>query len=106
MIDDSECPFQREGSDGKMGEFNNKICLAGIKMISPIALWGFPGGASGKEPTCSCRRLKRLGFDPWVEKIPWSMKWQSTPVFLLGKPHGQRSLAGNSPWGRKQSDMT
>ena len=31
---------------------------------------GFPGGASGKEPTCHCRRRKRLGFDPWVGKIP------------------------------------
>ena len=31
---------------------------------------GFPG-ASGKEPTCQCRRPKRHGFDPWVGKIPW-----------------------------------
>ena len=30
---------------------------------------GFPGGASGKEPTCQCRRHKRLGFDPWVRTI-------------------------------------
>ena len=30
---------------------------------------GFPGGASGKEPTCQCRRCKRCGFDPWVGKI-------------------------------------
>jgi len=33
-------------------------------------------------------------------------KWQFTPVFLLGKSHGQRSLAGCSPWGHKESDMT
>ena len=33
--------------------------------------WGFPGGASGKEPTCQCRRLKRHGFNPWVWKISW-----------------------------------
>ena len=33
-------------------------------------------------------------------------KWQPTPVFLLGKPHGQRSLAGYSPWGRKELDTT
>ena len=33
-------------------------------------------------------------------------KWQPTPVFLLGKLHGQRSLAGYSPWGCKESDMT
>ena len=44
---------------------------------------GFPGGASGKEPACQCRRPKRLGFDSWVGKIPWSRKWQPTPVFLL-----------------------
>ena len=31
---------------------------------------GFPGDASGKEPACQCRRHKRHGFDPWVEKIP------------------------------------
>ena len=32
--------------------------------------------------------------------------WQPTPVFLPGKSHGQRSLAGYSPWGCKESDMT
>ena len=31
---------------------------------------GFPSGASGKEPTCQCRRHKRRGFEPWVGKIP------------------------------------
>ena len=43
-----------------------------------------------------------LGFDPWVRKVPWRRKWQPTPVFLPGKPHGQRSLVGYSPWGRKR----
>ena len=62
-----------------------------------------PGGASGKESTCQCRRH---GFDPWVRKIPWNRKWQSTPVFLPGKFHGQRSLAGYSPRGCKELDMT
>ena len=66
---------------------------------------GFPGGASGKEPTCQCRS-KRCGFDPWVRKIPWRRTWQPTPIFLPGKSHGQRSLAGPSPWGRKESDTT
>jgi len=46
---------------------------------------GFPGGASGKEPTCQCGRHKRLRFDPWVGKIPWRRKWQPTPVFLPGE---------------------
>ena len=49
---------------------------------------------------------KKPGFDPWVGKIPWRRKWLPTPVFLLGKSHGQRSLVGYSPWGRKESDMT
>ena len=39
-------------------------------------------------------------------KIPWSRKWQPTPVFLPGKSHGQRSLAGLSPWGHIVSDMS
>ena len=65
---------------------------------------GFPGGTSGKESTCQCRRLKRHGFSPWVGKIPWSRKQQPTPVFLPGKFHGQRSLAGYSPWGCKELD--
>ena len=42
-------------------------------------------------------------FDPWVGKVPWSRKWQSTPVFLPGKFHGQRSLMGYNPWGCKDS---
>ena len=34
-------------------------------------LMGFPGDASGKEPSCQCRRPKRCAIDPWVRKIPW-----------------------------------
>ena len=45
-------------------------------------------------------------FNPWVRKMPWRKKWQHTPVSLPGKFHGQRSLAGYSPQGRKKSDMT
>ena len=59
-----------------------------------------PRWHSDKEPTCQCRRCQRCGFDPWRRK------WQPTPVFLLGKSHGQRSLAGYSPWDPKESDMT
>ena len=46
------------------------------------------------------------GFDLWVGKIPWSRKWQPTPVFSPGESHGQRSLEGYSPWGHKESDRT
>ena len=59
---------------------------------------------SGTESACQYRRPKRCGFNPWVGKIPWRTEWQPTPVFLLGEFHRQRSLAGYSPWGRKESD--
>ena len=51
----------------------------------------FPGGASGKEPSCQSRRHKRCEFNPWVGKIPWRRAWQPTSVFLPGESHGQRS---------------
>ena len=60
---------------------------------------GLPRWVSDKESACQCRRC---GFVPWVEKISWSRKWQSTPVFLPGKFHGQRSLAGYCSWGCKR----
>ena len=41
-------------------------------------------------------------FDPWFRKIPWRRAWQPTPLFLPGEFHGQKSLAGCSPWGRKE----
>ena len=44
-------------------------------------LAGFPGGASGKEPACQCRRCRRRKFDPWDREIPWRRAWQPTPEF-------------------------
>ena len=45
---------------------------------------------------------RRRGFESWVGKIPWRRKWQPTPVFLLGKSHGQKNLAGYSLWSHKR----
>ena len=45
-----------------------------------------------------------VGLIPGGGKIPWRRKWQPTPVSLPGKSHGQRSLAGCSPWGHRESD--
>ena len=61
---------------------------------------------SGKESACPCRRCKRLGFDPWVRKIPWRRKWQPISAFLPEKSHGHRSLVGYSPKGYKELNMT
>ena len=68
--------------------------------------WSKPRWCSGKESACQSRRQKRHRFNTWVGKIPWRRKWQPTPAFLPGKFHGQRSLAGYSPWGWKESDTT
>jgi len=51
------------------------------------------------------QQTQRHGFHLWVRKIPWRREWQPTPVFLSGESHGQRSLAGHSPWGCKELDM-
>ena len=40
------------------------------------SLVGFPGGTSGKESACQCKRCKRGGFNPWFRKIPWRRKRQ------------------------------
>ena len=60
----------------------------------------------GKETACQCGRCRRYKFSPWVEKIPWSKKWKPTPGFLPGESRGQKSLAGSSPGGHKESDTT
>ena len=62
--------------------------------------------AQCKESTSQCRRHRSCGLDPWVWKIPWSRKWQPASAFLSGESHGQRNLAGYSPWGCKESDTT
>ena len=80
-----------------------------MSLASPVLagrFFGFPRWLSGKESTCQCRRSRRHRFKSCVRKSPWRRKWQPIPVFLPGKAHGQRSLAGYSKWGRKDSDTT
>ena len=63
-----------------------------------IAVWlGFPAGSTIMSPSVNTGR-----FVPWVGKILGRSKWQPTPVFLPGKSHGKRNLAGYSPWGCKR----
>ena len=63
---------------------------------------GFPGGTSGNESACQCRRFKRLRFDPWVAKILWRRKWHPTLVFCRGNPMDR----GYSPLSGKVLDTT
>ena len=50
--------------------------------------------------------MRKLGVDPWVGKIPGRRERLPTPGFWPGEFRGQRSLAGYTPWGRKQSCKT
>ena len=77
----------------------------------PAWLWALfltssPGFLAHHLWYCFLALCKRQGFDPCIGKIPWRRKWQPTPVFLPGEYHGQRSLVGCSPWGRKELDRT
>ena len=62
----------------------------------PNRTFGLLRWLSGKESTCQCGRSKKEGLIPGMGKIPWSRKWQPSPVFLLGEFHGQRSPVGYS----------
>jgi len=50
--------------------------------------------------------LSDTGLIPGLWKIPWRRAWPPTPVILPGVSSGQRSLAGDSSWGRRESDRT
>ena len=51
---------------------------------------GLPRCLSGKESTCKCKRHKKRGLSPWVQKIPCRRAWQPTLVVLPGESHGQK----------------
>ena len=53
-----------------------------------------------------CLQCKSCRFDSWVWKIPWRQAWQAMPEFWPGEAHGERSLVGYSPQGRKESDRS
>ena len=83
------------------------VCFMwGVDNLSGTAFWSCPGGSVVKNLPTKCRRHKRCLFNPWIRKIPWKSERQPTPVFLPRESHGQRSLAGYSPWGCKESDTT
>ena len=60
---------------------------------------GFPGGSDGKESTCNAGDL---GSIPELGRSSWWGHGNPLQYSCLEKPHGQRSLAGYSPWGRKE----
>ena len=71
------------------------VCVGGCACVC------IPGGSDSKESACS---VGDPGSVSGLGRFPWRREWQPTPVFLPGESRGQRSLAGYSPWGHKESD--
>ena len=59
-----------------------------------------------KESACRAGDAGNMSSIPGLGRSPWKGACQPTPVFLPAESHGQRSLAGCSPRGRKELDMT
>ena len=91
-------PLQYTGLENSMGSIVHGVAKSQTRLRAFHFHLGFSCSSVGKESVCSVRRP---GFHPWVGKIPWRRKWQPTRVFLPGESHGQRSLAGYGPRGRK-----
>ena len=68
-----------------------------MRQCTCLACW-LPEWLSGKESAC---QVGDTGSIPGLGKSPGE-GWQPTPLFLLGKSHGQRILVGDSPWGRRR----
>ena len=112
--------LQRVGHDLTTKQQTTCVCVC--VCVCVYAHICFLGGASGKEPSCQCRRHKRCRFNFWVGKISWRREFLPTPVFLLGESiewpalmlgccglakcslsHGEKEAAACSvflsPWG-------
>ena len=76
-----------------------------LTLVSSV-LKNFPAGRVVKNPPDNAGDTRDAGLIPGSGESPWRRKWQPTLVFLPGKSDGQRSLAGYSPWGHKESDTT
>ena len=71
---------------------------------APTAVFlGFPGSSDGKESACD---LGDLGSMSGSGRSPGGGRGNPLQCSFLENPHGQRSLAGYSPWGRKESETT
>ena len=66
-----------------------------------VQIWLTTQAPVVKNPLANAGRLKRGGFDPCVGKTPWRRAWQPILVSLPGESHGQRSLVGCRPQGRR-----
>ena len=65
----------------------------------------FPGGSAVKNPP-AMQEMEEMQVWSLGQEDSLEEAWQPTPVFLAGESHAQRSLAGYSSWGHKESDTT
>ena len=88
--------------EGRWGKTGTSV-FRGLPWLfsNPTEKHGLPWWLSGKE---SAYNAGDVGLIPGLVRSPGEGKWLPTPVFLPGESHGQRSLAGYSPWGCKESD--
>ena len=82
------------------------LCLSILYL--PTLLLSFPGGSDGEEPPCNAEDLRSV---PGLGRSPGEGSGNPLQYSYLEDPmdrecYGQRSLAGYSPWGRKELDMT
>ena len=64
---------------------------------------GFSGGSESKESVCNAENLSSI---PGLRRSPGGVHGKPLQCSCRQIPHGQRSLAGCSPWGHKESDTT
>ena len=84
-------------------------CVVQLKLVSPVYVLHLltPRASTSqvalivKNPPTNAGDLRNWGWEDTLEAA-----WQPTPVYLPGKNHGQKSLAGYSPWGQKKVDAT
>ena len=89
---------------GSMSVSGKRETWVSQRAVSSSIKRGFmrlPWRLSGKESAC---QAGDVGSIPGSRRFLWRRKWQPTPVFLPEELHGQRSLEGYSPWGRKESE--
>ena len=88
-----------------LAHFTSSPTRLPVPVTKPICCFFFPIFQSPKHPSfLGTSQILFLVYEALF--FPWRRKWQPTPVFLPGESHGQRSLVGYSPWGRKESDAT
>ena len=84
--------------------FMDLLCITGAELCKHLLVqWASQVALVVKNIPVNAGDVKRCGFDPWTRNIPWRRKWQPTPVFLPGKSHEPRNLAGDSHGVTKRS---